>query len=127
MPEAFQQRHYSPKELAEWWGVSPSYVVKLFRRVTGVANFVSSEQKTMRIPEALVKQVYEQFTKNSELDPRAVSGGTGPKARNASLSRARFGVPKGWKRPGSGRRAPKAEQKKNLGTDEHDRSQSSQS
>lgn len=127
MPEAFQQRHYSPKELAEWWGVSPSYVVKLFRRVTGVANFVSREQKTMRIPEALVKQVYEQFTKSPALNPQALSVGTVPKARNAALSPARFGVPKGWKRPVSGRRAPRVEQKKNLGTDEHGHSQSSQS
>ncbi len=122
MSEAFQQRHYSPKELAEWWGVSPSYVVKLFRRVTGVANFVTSEQKTMRIPEALAKQVYEQFTKNSALNPQGGSAVPLPKARNASLSPARFGVPKGWKRPGSVRRAPKGDKKRNLGTDEHDRS-----
>ena len=57
-------------------------------------QFRRREQKTMRIPEALVKQVYEHFTTNSELDPRAVSGGTAPKARSASLSRARFGVRK---------------------------------
>lgn len=109
MPEIFQERHYSPKEIAEWWGVSPSYVVKLFRKVTGVANFVSQEQRTMRIPERLVRQVYDQFTKCSELIPRGDPGDPSPKARNASLSRARFGVPKGWKRPGLGRRAAKDE------------------
>jgi hypothetical protein len=60
------ERHYSVKELAEMWGLSPTAIRRLFRNEPGVLLF-GKEKKghqrsyvTLRIPANVVERVYRR-------------------------------------------------------------------
>jgi hypothetical protein len=59
------ERHYSPQEVAEMWGVSVNTIRRAFRGEPGVIEFGSDEtmwgrkRKTMRIPVSALIRVHE--------------------------------------------------------------------
>jgi hypothetical protein len=59
------ERHYSPDQVAEMWGVHANTIRRLFRGEPGVLEFGSDEtrwsrkRKTMRIPESVLIRVHE--------------------------------------------------------------------
>jgi len=63
---ALSERHYSVKELAEMWGLSPAAIRRLFRNEPGVLRF-GKEKKghqrdyvTLRIPACVAERVYRR-------------------------------------------------------------------
>ena len=63
---AVTERHYSVKELAEIWGLSPAAIRRLFRNEPGVLRF-GKEKKghqrdyvTLRLPASVVERVYRR-------------------------------------------------------------------
>lgn len=65
------EKHYSPQELAETWGLSDSKVRRMFEHEGGVllvgepSHRLGTKLKrryyTMRIPESVVARVYERL------------------------------------------------------------------
>ena len=64
----FQERHYSPAELAEQWNLSEDTVRRIFEREQGVLIFENPERissrrrRTMRIPESVAQRAYRRMT-----------------------------------------------------------------
>jgi hypothetical protein len=60
------ERHYSPQQVADMWGVSANTVRRAFRGEPGVVEFGSDEtlrhrrRKIMRIPESALIRVHER-------------------------------------------------------------------
>jgi hypothetical protein len=61
------ERHYTPQEVAELWGVSAKTIQRVFRGLPGVIELGNDEtrwarkHKTMRIPESVIVQVHESY------------------------------------------------------------------
>lgn len=68
---ALTERHYSVKELAEMWGLSPAAIRRLFRDEPGVLRFGKEkrghqrEYLTLRIPASVAERVYRRCTRPS--------------------------------------------------------------
>ena len=66
---AFTERHYSVKELAEMWGLSPTPIRRLFRDEPGVLRFGKEKRGhqrdyvTLRIPASVAERVYRRCTR----------------------------------------------------------------
>lgn len=65
---AFAERHYSPQELADLWGVDPNTIRRLFQDREGVLKIGTPRRgkrsyTTLRIPESVVEKVYRERTK----------------------------------------------------------------
>jgi len=64
---AWNERHYSPKELAAIFNMSHDSIIRRFRREPGVLLLHPPRRKgvrkktTMRIPESVVERVYRRF------------------------------------------------------------------
>jgi AraC-like DNA-binding protein len=63
---ALTERHYSVKELAQMWGLSPTAIRRMFRNEPGVLRF-GKENKghqrnyvTLRIPASVAERVYQR-------------------------------------------------------------------
>lgn len=65
-PGPWNEKHFSPKELGEIWGMSHDTIIRLFRNEPGVLK--SSPQRrrgarkrfTYRIPESVARRVHDQ-------------------------------------------------------------------
>jgi hypothetical protein len=63
---AWNERHYSPKELAAIFNVSSDSIIRLFRNEPGVLLLHPPRRRgvrrkiTMRIPESVVERVYRR-------------------------------------------------------------------
>jgi len=61
------ERHYSVKEIAEKWGLSPTAIRRLFRDEPGVLRFTKEkrglqrEYVTLRIPASVAERVYRRL------------------------------------------------------------------
>jgi hypothetical protein len=60
------ERHYSPAQLAERWGLSEDTVRRIFEHEPDALIFenperVSSRRRTMRIPESVAERVYRRL------------------------------------------------------------------
>lgn len=66
-PGTIVERHYSPAELAQLWGLSVETIRRLFEREQGVLIFENPEKaserrrRTMRIPESVAERVYRRL------------------------------------------------------------------
>jgi AraC-like DNA-binding protein len=64
---ALTERHYSAKELAEMWGLSPTAIRRLFRDEPGVLRFGKEKRGhqrdyvTLRIPASVAERVYRRM------------------------------------------------------------------
>ena len=62
------EKHYTPSELAEMWGVSVQVIRDLFRREEGVLKLGSNgtrsrrAYKTLRIPESVAERVHTRLS-----------------------------------------------------------------
>ena len=63
--------HYSPQVYAEWWGVSPSTVLRWFQDMDGVLK-VGKQSKNgkrsrieLRIPLSLAMRVYREHSRSA--------------------------------------------------------------
>ncbi len=58
------ERHFSPRTIAELWGVSQQTVLNIFREEEGVIKITESNKKgrrpctVIRIPESVYERVY---------------------------------------------------------------------
>jgi len=65
--EPMVQKHYSPAELAQQWGVSVETIRTIFRLEPGVLKIGSNATrhrrgyKTLRIPETVAKRVHQRL------------------------------------------------------------------
>jgi hypothetical protein len=65
---ALSERHYSVKELAEMWALSPAAIRRLFRDEPGVLRFGKEKRGhqrdyvTLRIPVSVAERVYRRCT-----------------------------------------------------------------
>ncbi len=65
------ERHFSPKTIAEIWGLSESTIHNLFRDEPGVLKHGEEFQRgkrgyvTMRIPESVMRRVYKERLKTA--------------------------------------------------------------
>ena len=70
----FDERHYTPGELATAWGVAPNTVRRLFQDEQGVLRFgrpssirvgrlLKRSLMQMRIPESVAAKVYARLTR----------------------------------------------------------------
>jgi hypothetical protein len=63
------EKHYSPQELAEMWGLSTNFIRNLFRLEPGVVVIDRPEARfkraysTIRIPISLAQRVHDKLTK----------------------------------------------------------------
>lgn len=55
-PDLPGERHYSPGEIAEQWGVSPEWVRRRFKHEPGVVRL----GKSWRVSASAVRRVYQQ-------------------------------------------------------------------
>jgi predicted transcriptional regulator len=66
---ALTERHYSVKDLAEMWGLSPAAIRRLFRDEPGVLRFGKEKRghrrdyMTLRIPASVAERVYRRCTR----------------------------------------------------------------
>jgi hypothetical protein len=62
------ERHYTPQELAELWGVSVQTIREVFRHEEGVLKIgrngsrTRRAYKTLRIPESVAERVHERLS-----------------------------------------------------------------
>ena len=62
------EKHFSPTELAEVWGLSPDTIRNLFREQPGVLKIGRAEARfrrgyfTLRIPQSVVERVYRRLS-----------------------------------------------------------------
>ncbi len=68
------ERHYTVKEVAEMWSMSPQSVKRLFDREPGVIAFTannthpgSREKWTLRIPQSVLERVHAGLQKRSRV------------------------------------------------------------
>ena len=67
---AFAEKHYSPKEISELWGLSTDSVRRLFQKESGVLLIPSRNPRrslrptynTMLIPESVAKRVHASYS-----------------------------------------------------------------
>jgi len=63
------EKHFSPKELGEIWGMSHDSIIRLFKQEPGVLKSCPPHRRgvrkrvTYRIPESVVKRVHERCSK----------------------------------------------------------------
>jgi hypothetical protein len=68
-PTAFSERHYSVKEIAEMWSLSPDTVRALFEHESGVLVLGECEAspkrryRTIRIPESVLERVHRRMSR----------------------------------------------------------------
>jgi len=64
--EAWKEKHYSPKELGEIWGMSHDSIIRLIKNERGVFKSCPPHRRgvrkrvTYRIPESVAKRVHER-------------------------------------------------------------------
>jgi hypothetical protein len=65
--EVFEEKHYSPSELAKFWGVSPDTIRRVFAGEVGILVLQSTGRrkrarsyKTLRIPASVAARVYQK-------------------------------------------------------------------
>jgi AraC-like DNA-binding protein len=64
---ALTERHYTVKELAQMWGLSPTAIRRLFRDEPGVLRFGREKRghqrdyMTLRIPASVLERVYRRM------------------------------------------------------------------
>ena len=70
------ERHYSPSEIAEMWGISTQTVIALFRDEPGVVTFsirrIQSKRAprtTLRVPLSVLERLHSQWSRG--FDPKA--------------------------------------------------------
>jgi len=67
-PGLMAEQHYTVKELAKQWGVSPDLIRDIFKDRPGVLIFkrpgtrTKRAYSTMRIPESIASQVYSELS-----------------------------------------------------------------
>lgn len=68
--DVFAARHFSPKEIADLWGLSVDCIRKIFENEPGVLVIGNSEPRrfkrsytTLRIPQAIVERVHRRLSK----------------------------------------------------------------
>lgn len=64
----FMERHYSPSEIAEFWGLSYDKILEIFREEPGVVILSNDGRKrrtysTIRIPESVAQRVHRRLTR----------------------------------------------------------------
>jgi len=63
-----EDKHYSPKELAEMWGLSAQTIREIFRREPGVLKIGSNGTRTrraykmLRIPKSVAERVHNRLS-----------------------------------------------------------------
>jgi hypothetical protein len=68
---SFAERHYSPAELGQLWGLSAETIIRMFEREPGVLIYENPEKvserrrRTMRIPESVAERVYRRLSTGS--------------------------------------------------------------
>ena len=73
------ERHYTPTEIAERWGLSATTVRDMFADMPGVLKFEQPRMRgkrryvSLRIPESVVLQAYQRLTGSQEIQ----RGGSG--------------------------------------------------
>lgn len=67
--ELFQGRHYSVKELADAWNLSPDTIRRLFADEPGVLVIENPDRRhgrrryaSLRIPESVARRVYQKLS-----------------------------------------------------------------
>ncbi len=69
VPTAFNERHYSVKEIAEMWSLSTDAVGRLFDHEPGVLVIGDSESRhkrqyrTLRIPHSIIERVHRRMSR----------------------------------------------------------------
>ena len=66
-PKAIE-RHYSPAELGELWGLHPKTIIRLFRDTPGVLKLQRHRLRgkpyvTLRIPESVAKEAHRRLAR----------------------------------------------------------------
>ena len=67
-PSTVEDKHYSPAELAKWWGVSAQTIREIFRHERGVLKIGSNGTKTrraykmQRIPASVAERVHNRLS-----------------------------------------------------------------
>jgi hypothetical protein len=68
--DVFAARHFSPREIADLWGLSVDCIRKIFENEPGVLVIGNSEPRrfkrsytTLRIPQAVVERVHRRLSK----------------------------------------------------------------
>jgi hypothetical protein len=60
------ERHYTPQELANLWGVDPETIRNIFREEPGVVKIGNNNKKrsyvTLRIPESVAERVHQRLS-----------------------------------------------------------------
>lgn len=62
VPKAAFERHYSPQEIAELWGLSADKVRRIFRNESGVL-VIEGRHLTIRIPQSVAERVHRRLSK----------------------------------------------------------------
>jgi len=69
VPTAFNERHYSVKEIAEMWSLSTDAVRRLFDHEPGVlvigdsASRHKRQYRTLRIPHSIIERVHRRMSR----------------------------------------------------------------
>jgi hypothetical protein len=67
-PKRFEEKHYSPKDLAKAWGLSAEKIRQLFRDEPGVLKIGNKNPQhqrpylTLRIPESVAECVHNRLS-----------------------------------------------------------------
>jgi hypothetical protein len=66
LEQAAMEKHFTPAELAEIWGVDPETIRNVFRNEPGVLKLGNSNAKrayvTPRIPESIAERVHKRWS-----------------------------------------------------------------
>jgi hypothetical protein len=81
--EVFSEKHYTPKELAKCWGVSPDWIRRRFANEPGVLHLKRPKPGTrrydpIRIPASVAARVYAELSlrtspRKRELTPLTIA------------------------------------------------------
>jgi hypothetical protein len=67
-PKRFEEKHYSPKDLAKAWGLSAEKIRQIFRDEPGVLKIGDKNPRhqhsyiTLRIPESVAERVHNRLS-----------------------------------------------------------------
>lgn len=73
----FDEKHFTVTELSQAWNVNPETIRRIFRNLPGVlkldspGNQFKRPYRTLRIPESVAKQVWDDYARRQPKSRRA--------------------------------------------------------
>jgi hypothetical protein len=85
-PEAFEERHFTVRELASMWHLSKEFVRQVVQHEPGVTEWVRQQPgrrryRVLRVPQSVAERLYNRALGKAEDESHGLSGNSGHTVR----------------------------------------------